>query len=73
MADMFEPYEREAALSMEFAYEAFIEDVERELASAHTAAVPPLKRLLAKVRDRRSAIRHIAAMAQHSPRTPSCS
>lgn len=66
MSDVFAPYARDAALSMEFAYDALIEDLEREMAVADGAAVAPLQRLLARVRERRAAIGHLTAIVQSS-------
>lgn len=64
MSDIFAPYARDAALSMEFAYDAFIEDVERELAQAESTAAAPLQRLLVRVRERRAAISRLTVIAQ---------
>lgn len=68
MSDIFAPYAREAALSMEFAYDAFIEDIERELARADEAAAASLQRLRAKVRERRAAISHLTIITRSASR-----
>ena len=56
MADIYAPYAKETALCVEFAYDAFEEDLRTELKHAVGATEDVLKRLLKKIQERRDVL-----------------